>query len=994
MKDKSTSSEIRQWNYHDLMLHRIHEILLVASPYDAYILEEDGRLTEQILTEYLGMNLSYAPRVWRASTAARAMEMLSKRRYGLVITMLRISDMDPFSFGSQVKRKYPRIPIILLVYDSSELSYIKEEIHKSDIDKIFVWGGNAGVFPAIIKYIEDMKNVKRDVKKGDVRAIIVVEDNPAYYSRILPRIYSQIVQQTRALIDKSLNDAHRLLRLRARPKILLASSYEEAEKYFKKYHNNLLGIISDIRFPRKGELDANAGFKLAEWVRSIDPSVPILLQSTKDYLEEKANKLNVSFLSKKSKTLLQELSEFILNNFGFGDFEFRLPNGKVVAKASDLRELQMRLKTVPKKSIIYHAGKNHFSNWLAARGEFWMASKVRRVQTSDFENIEELRDFLIKAVDTTRQVRTAGRIVKYTGGPILSSATLIRVRNGSLGGKARGLAFANSMIGSSGLKEKFPEIIIRIPRVVVIGTDEFDDFMKKSDLWKFALEENDFRKIRQRFVQGNLSKKLKYFLKAFLKDVKYPIAIRSSGLLEDMQYQSLAGMYATYMLPNSSGSVKERIELLEQAIKLVFASMFSQEVKATIESSTHRLEEEKMAVIIQELVGQRFNNRFYPTFSGVAKNLNYYPVSYMNRAEGVVYVALGLGRTIAEGGKVLRISPKYPDILSQFYSTDAMLESSQNEFYALDMTKEQNLLKEGEENNLKIYSLADAESDGVLLHVGSVVTPEGIVRDSLSYPGVRIVTFARILKMKIFPLAELVQELLVIGNRELGCPVELEFACILNSNKTEKSEFSLLQIRPMASENYNRSYRIEEVKNDELICKSSIALGNGILNEIQNIICIKIDSFDISKSKEIANQIGELNSTFSKKQKYLLIGPGRWGTADSWLGIPVKWRQISKVKVIVEIGTKDLKPDPSFGSHFFQNVTSFRVGYLTVGYRSRNDFVDWNWLNVQKASHETKYIKLIKLDKPISVWIDGQTGQSIIIKPEFVDSVTHKSEVS
>lgn len=975
-----------EWNYHDLMLHRVHEILLVASPYDAYILEQDGRLTEQILTEYLGMNLSYAPRAWRASSAKEAMKLLSRQKFDLVIALLRIPDLDPVTFGSRVKEKHPHIPVILLVYDTTELAALQPHLHEDAIDKVFVWSGDAHVFPVIIKYVEDGKNVKRDIEKGDVRAIIVVEDNPRYYSIILPRIYSEVLYHTRALMDKSLNDAHRLLRLRARPKILLASSFEEAQEFVKICKNNLLGIISDIRFPRNGVLDDEAGFRLVKEVRKQDSHLPFVLQSTRAEAEPEVRALDVEFLNKRSEKLLQDLSDFIRENFGFGDFIFRYENGEVAAQASTFLELQKSLKTVPDESIVYHATRNHFSNWLAARGEFWIASRMRPVEISDFGSLDDLRAYLIDAIDTTRHVQRAGRVVEQSSDSFDASTNFMRFGGGSLGGKARGLAFAYSLIESEALDDRFPEVTIRIPRTVAIGTQEFGSFMQKNDLWDFALGSPDARELEDRFLSFSLSSDLIRFLKVYLKETKYPISVRSSGLLEDLQYHSLAGIYATYMLPNSSGPVSSRLKKLGDAIKLVYASTFSEEAKSTVEASSHRLEDERMAVIIQELVGQRNSNRFYPTFSGVVRSLNYYPVSYMKREEGIVYVALGLGRMIAEGGRTLCFSPRYPSILPQFYSPEAMLENSQMEFYALNLDKADAILDEGEEGNLDRYRLKEAEEDGVLRHVGSVLTKQdNIVRDSLSYPGIRLVTFANILKTRLFPLAEIVNTLLGIGRKALGCPVELEFACNLYSGQETKPEFCLLQIRPMIIDSFDQVIDIETRDREQLICRSTLALGNGRMEDIRDIIFVEPHPFDPAKSAIMAQQIGEFNREISASDRYLLIGPGRWGSADPWLGIPVKWGQISKAKVIVEVGTKDLGIDPSFGSHFFQNVTSFRLGYLTVDHRSRIDSIDWDWLSRIPAHRDLSFVKWVKLNDPVSVWIDGTSGNAIVVKPHAVD---------
>lgn len=974
------STKIRGWNYQDLMLHRVHEILIVASPYDAYILEEDGRLTEQILHEYLGMQLGYAPRAWQASTAAEALKMLSKQRFDLVITMMRISE-DPLSFGQQVKEKHPKIPVILLLYDSSELAHLPNPVPTNAIDKTFVWQGNSAVFPVIIKYIEDKKNIKRDIKKGDVRAIIVIEDNPQYYSLILPRIYSEILYHTRKLIDRSLNDTHRMLRQRARPKILLASDYEEAEKYFKKYRANLLGIISDLRFPKHGNLADDAGYQFTEWVREIDPTMPILIQSTNPKHEKKVKALKVEFLNKNSKTLLKDLREFIVNNFGFGDFVFRSLKGKEITRASDLLSLQEALLTVPDESLLYHASSNHFSNWLAARSEFSMASTMRPLQISDFDDVTEMRHYLVESIDKTRQIQRKGRVVEFTKSGFDPASTIMRIGSGSLGGKARGLAFANSLIAKSEFDEKFPEINIRIPKIAVIGTDEFDWFMQENSLWDYAMKTNDNHRIRRRFLKSKLSPELNEALRNYLENVNYPIAVRSSGLLEDAQYQSLAGMYSTIMLNNDERNITKRLKALYNAIKLVYASTFFQDPKSVLDYSAHHTEEEKMAIIIQEMVGQQYANRFYPNFSGVAQSVNCYPVSYMRRDEGIAYVALGLGKTIVEGGKSLRFSPKYPSILPQFYSPKATLENSQFEFFALEKGSMQNFDDIGEEGNLSEFSLKDAETDGTLKHIASVLSSEdNIIRDSLRTPGTRVITFANILKWKTYPLAEILTELLSLAEHALGCPAEIEFAGNIFTEKDKNNEFCLLQIRPMVSEHFGQNIVLEKIPDDQIFCRSNLSLGDGIIKNINDIIIVKPEHFDTTHTRKIAQEIENFNK--EANAPYMLIGPGRWGSADPWLGVPVVWNQISNAKIIAEIGMDELQIDPSFGSHFFQNVTSMRIGYFTIDHKKKADFIDWKWFNTQKIYKETQFLRWIKLDYSILVHIDGQTGLGICAKPQ------------
>ena len=970
-------------NFQDLMLHRVHEILLVASPYDAFILEEDGRLTQQILYEYIGMNLSYAPRVWHAKSASEAMDMLSHRKYDMVIVMMRIADMDPVTFGEKVKDLYPKKPVILLAFDPSEIKQLPEIGIEKSIDKIFIWSGNANVFPAIIKYYEDKRNIKRDYKIADIRCILVVEDNPRYYSTLMPLIYQIALKHARDLINKSLSDTDRLLLFRARPKIILVSNYEDAIHYYNKYQQNILGIISDVRFPKNNKLDKNAGVKLVEYIRQKDFNIPVLLQSTNPNHYKDAKKVNCTFIGKESETLLKDLDDFIVSNFGFGDFVFRDSRGNEITRANDLPELRKSLLKIHEKSLEFHASKNHFSNWLAVRGEFSLASDIRPVKISDFDTLEELRTYIIERIDIRIQAHLDGRIVQYSAASKYESLNFVRLASGSLGGKARGLAFMNNMLADNTFKKSYPNIQIRIPKVAVIGTDEFDSFMNDNKLWKIAFSKKKSDKsIINAFLKVSLSKKLTSTLSRYLSDVKFPIAVRSSSLLEDSQYQPLAGMYSTYMLPNSEKSKKQRLDQLTKAIKLVYASTYFKEPKSLIENSVHRHEEEKMAVVIMELIGKQHENRFYPTASGSAQSFNYYPISYMKREEGVAFLALGLGRAIAEGEKSLRFSPKYPGIIPQYYSVKSTITNSQNQFYALDLTKGKALLKHGEDENTTAYPLDLAEKDGELKWAGSVVSEaDNIVRDSLRLPGTRVITFPSILKWNTAPVTDLLTDILALGENALGCPVEIEFAINLHNDNTKENEFCLLQIKPMVIGGLDRIQEIDTIDKKDIICSSAVALGNGVIQNLRNIIIVDPDTFDSAHTQTIAQDIEHINKIMPKGEKFILIGPGRWGSADPWLGVPVNWDQISRAKVIVEVGMKDFPVDPSFGSHFFQNVTSMRIGYFTIDHKKKKDVLDMKWLRDQHVNSVTKYTKWIRLNDPVTVTIDGQTGEGVIIKP-------------
>ena len=872
-------------NFQDLMLHRIHEILLVASPYDAFILEEDGRLTQQILYEYLGMNLSYAPRVWHAKDATTGLRMLSDRSYDLVIVMMRISDMDPITFGEKVKNNYPDKPVILLAFDESEITTLPYERMKKTIDQVYIWSGNANVFPAIIKNIEDRMNLKRDYNIADIRSIIMVEDDPRYYSIILPLLYRTALKHARDLISKSFSDTDRLLLFRARPKIILTSTYEEAIEIYNQYRNNILGFISDVRFPKKGVMDSDAGLKLIKYIRNKDSDMPVLLQSTNSEHKKHAKKVNASFIDKNSTTLMQDLESFIINNFGFGDFIFRDRKRNEISRANNLKQFQKILKTIPSKTLRYHASRNHFSNWLAVRGELSIASNLRPIKISDFNNIEDLRKVILDHLESGVNTRSRRSLVQYNAESKGEDIDFVRLSTGSLGGKARGLAFAINLINESGLNKKFDKINLRVPKVAVIGTDEFDYFMNENNLWKIAFAKNKSDKsIINSFLKGSLSKELTKTLSKYLSTIRFPLAIRSSSLLEDSQYQPLAGMYATYMLPNSNKSKTTRLEELTKAIKLVYASTYLKEPKSLIEGSVHHHEEEKMAVIVMELVGKSHANRFYPSASGLAQSFNYYPVSYMKRKEGVAYLALGLGRTIAEGEKSLRFSPKYPGIIPQYFSVRSTIDNSQNQFYALDINKGMKLLKHGLEENTSLFDLNIAEKDGELDWSASVVSNEdNVVRDSLRFDGTRVITFPSLLKWKTLPITDLLLDLLKLGESSLGCPVEIEFAINMHDTEETLTDFCLLQIKPMVVGGLDRIQDFDSIQKKNILCKSSVALGNGLIENINNLIIVDPKNFDPSKTKLIAKQIEKINNELCNLEQYVLIGPGRWGSADPWL---------------------------------------------------------------------------------------------------------------
>jgi len=973
-------------NYQELILHRVHEILLVASEYDAFILEEDESLTEQILHEYVGMNLNYAPRVTRVSTASQAMRSLEKRSYDLVIVMIRISDMDPLTLGQKIKKNYPKKPLILLAFDESEIRQLPRDMSGS-IDSVFLWSGNANLFPAIIKHVEDKKNIKRDIQVGDVRVIILVEDNPRYYSTILPMMYKEIVFHAKTLLGSNFGNLDRTFYMRSRPKIMLAKDYEQGMRIFKKYQRNLIGVITDLRFPVRGSVDKNAGLKLAKKIREKEKSIPILIQTT-EITQDRTDDLTEHIIDKKSPFFLKKLKRFMTLNFGFGDFIFRMPDGSEISRAENLAGMIKTLETLPQESLEYHAKSNHFSNWLSARGYIKAANKFREFSNTKFRSVEGRRKRHIQTLRDVKKQRKIKPFVPFNVKSLHRVDSIMRIGKGSLGGKARGLAFANTSILTEKLRRKFPGISLRMPKTVVIGTDIFDEFMDKNNLWDLALSKSDNTKIENAFLKARLSRELILKLKDFIEKSEFPLAVRSSSLFEDSQYQPLAGMYATYMLPNSHKMKKERLSQLCEAIKRVFASTYFQDPKTLMNNIVGKHENEKMAIIIMEMIGKRHDDIFYPSISGVAQSFNYYPVSHMRRDEGVAFIALGLGRTIADGQRCLRFSPTHPTILPQFYSIESTIENSQNYFYALELNDGQNPMRQGLANNLHQLDLSVAEGHGELEWIASTVSPENnIIRDSLSYKGPRVLTFSPLLKWGEFPICDILNELLKVGRSALGCAVEIEFA--LNITAGGEDELCLLQIKPMVIGNLNTKRIDIKPKKQQLVCKSDLVLGDGLINDIKDIIFISPQTFDPSATQEIALEIEKINKKM--KDPYLLMGPGRWGSADPFLGVPVSWNQISSARVIVEYSHRDMDPDPSFGSHFFQNITSLHLGYFTL---NKTDVleIDWEWLYGQKQIHKTAHLHHVRLDESLYIDINGRKGTGFILKPIQIEDQMDERE--
>jgi CheY-like chemotaxis protein len=972
--------------FENLMPFRVRDILLVSSLYDSFILREDGRLNELLIGESLELNLQQIPGITQVSTGAEALAIArSNSRFNLIVTNLQVGDMDAARLAREVKKSGLDIPVVVLAYDYRELKNFVARNDVSDIERVFLWQGNVRMLIAIVKYIEDRRNAQHDTAAIGVPVILVVEDNIRYYSSFLPVIYTELITQSRRVIREGINVAHKLLRMRARPKILLASTYEEAAELVGKYEDYLLGVVSDIEFPRAGQMSAEAGFELARMIGEAVPDVPIVLQSSRTQFRARAHSEGLSFLRKRSPTLLSDLRRLLKEQFGFGDFVFRLPDRTEVGRAADLGALETALQEVPAESLGYHAQSNHFSHWLMARTEFVLAQKLRPRKVSDFASLEHLRRDLIASIADYRSEQSDVLIGDFSTTALASTdAFFLRIGNGSLGGKARGLAFMRHLLHKHRLPKQFPDVRITVPPAVVLATDIFDRFVAENNLGDFALHCSDDQEIEHRFLEAPLPPSVRDSLLEFLGEIRYPLAVRSSSLLEDSQYQPFTGVYETFMLANQERDLSVRLERLMEAIKRVYASTFSQHAKAYVRATPYRLEEEKMAVILQRVVGTVHGERFYPDFSGVVRSYNFYPAPPMKYEDGVAAVALGLGRAVVDGGKCLTFCPRYPRNIVQFSSVEDILTNSQSEFWALEMNHVAQREADAATNLREVrFGLDAAETDGTLYSVCSTYSADNhAVYDGVSRPGARIVTFAPVLKHEVFPLAPLLDQLMTIGEDAFGRPVEIEFAVRLPQRPGDAAEFGFLQIRPLVLSREGEELRMDEVDPGHLICQSSKVLGNGRVSGLCDVVMVDFHRFQRARSAEVARGVAHFNSKLSHEGRpYLLIGVGRWGSTEPWLGIPVAWDEISGARVIVEAGFRDFRVTPSQGSHFFQNLAAFQVGYFTVNPDAGEGFVDWEWLSSTPALEEDGCVRHVRFSGPMTVVMNGRTSQGMIFKP-------------
>lgn len=969
-------------SFDHLMKRRIQHVLLICSTYDAFILEEDGRINETIFQEYVSLNLRYPPVFFQVHSATQAFAVLENEKIDLVINMLSISDQDPIEVTRAIKKKYRSVPIVVLTPFSREVSQRLAKQDLSEVDHVFSWLGNTNILLAIIKLIEDKMNTHYDVRQVGVQCILLVEDSIRYYSSYLPSMYRIIFDQSKRFMTEGLNEHQMMLRLRGRPKILLATNFEQAISLYEMYKTNMLGMISDVSFNRGNTKDKLAGVKLSQIVKANDPYFPILLQSSDLSNERYAKELKVKFVHKYSKTLLHELTDFIREYLAFGDFKVMDPDlQEEIGRAADLQELQEQIYSIPDKSLKYHIDRNHFSKWLRARALFSLAQLFRQVDARDFDSLKGVRDFLYDAIARYRSDRGRGVIAKFNRAKYNEYIIFSRVGEGSLGGKARGLAFIDNIIKRHNLIYKFQGIELTIPRTVVLTTEVFTAFMVQNDLYAFALSNASDAEILDRFLHADLPEDTIEDLKVILQVIHTPMAVRSSSLLEDSHYQPFAGIYSTYMIPNT-GNEETRLDMLVQCIKSVYASVYYQASKAYMTATANVIDEEKMAIVLQEVCGNREGDYYFPFVSGVARSINFYPIAPEKAEDGVVNIAYGLGKFIVDGGVSLRFSPKYPNKIIQLSTTELILKDTQKEFLAINLNRESfipNVDDSAHIDHIRVREAADFRS--FKYAASTYVYQDDRVMEGIQPNGMKLVTFSKVLQHNLFPLARMVDDVLKIGAREMGKPVEIEFAVNFDPVSGHKT-FNLLQIRPIVDNKENLSIRVDDVQKSHCMVISENALGNGVYEHIRDVVYINPETFDAARSEEIALIIEQLNKQMIEaKRNYVLIGPGRWGSSDPWLGIPVKWSQISAARVIVEAGMQSYQIEPSQGTHFFQNLTSFRVAYFTVNHFNNQGYYDYWYLNDQKALYDDGLVRHVQFPLSMEVLVDGRRHFGLISLP-------------
>lgn len=969
-------------SFANLMNKRIYNVLLIATKYDAFMLEDDGRVDEQIFNEYTSLSLRYPPRFTLVTTEEEALAELKDRNFELIICMPNMDNRDIFAAATEIKIHYPNIPIVVLTPFSKEVSKRIANEDLSAIDYVFSWLGNAELLLAIIKLIEDKMNAPDDTASVGVQIILLVEDSVRFYSSALPHLYKFVLEQSQMFAKEALNDHQRTLRMRGRPKIKLARTYEEAVRIFNQYRDNMLGIISDMSFMHDGVKDPYAGYKFGQYVRKTGLIIPFVLESSEASNKVYAKELGASFIDKNSKSYPQDLRKKIMQRFGFGDFVILNPQTKEeIMRIKDLKDLQKKVFQIPDDSLVYHLSRNHFSRFFYSRAMFPPAEVLKRVDVSDYKDMDEARKLIFDLIVQYRRMKNSGVVAVYQKERFDEYSNFARIGDGSLGGKGRGLAFIGAMV------KRYPKLehdhfAVTIPKTVVICTDIFDEFMETNELYPVALSDVDDETILKYFLRASLPARLIEDLMAFFDVVKSPIAVRSSSLLEDSHYQPFAGIYSTYMVPKLEDKY-DMLRTLSDAIKAVYASVFYRDSKAYMTATSNLIDQEKMAIVLQEVVGNRYNDRFYPTISGVARSLNFYPIGNEKAEDGIANIALGLGKYIVDGGQTLRFSPRHPHNILQMSTMDFALRETQTRFYALDLKNLADQFSVDDSFNLLRLNLKDADADGSLKFIVSTYDPyDQVIRDGY-YPGGRkILSFVNVLQHEVFPLADTLDQILHVGQDEMGRPIEIEFAVNIDPQNLGFATFYLLQVRPIVDNKEVMEEDLTLVEQEDTILTSTSVLGHGIVTDVQDIIYVKTGAFCSSNNQSIAYDIEKMNRQFTGEEKnYVLVGPGRWGSSDSWLGIPVKWPHISNARVIVECGLENYRVDPSQGTHFFQNLTSFGVGYFTINPFKGDGWFDEGYLNSLPAVEETEYLRHVRFDKPVVIKMDGKKSLGVVLKP-------------
>ena len=975
--------------FKDLMQRRIFNVLLISSSYDAFMLEDDGRVEEQLFFEYMALNLSSPPRFTQVSDYETAFSHLIAKKYDLVIAMPGVDISETFVQAKKMKWLYPEVPIVVLTPFSREVSRRLANEDFGGVDYVFSWLGNVDLLLAIIKLLEDKLNAENDINEVGVQLILLVEDSIRFYSSVLPTLYKFLLRQSLIFSTEALNEHEKMMRLRGRPKVMLARTYEEAMELYEQYSKNILGVISDVSFTREGKKDSQAGIKLAKALRERDPYLPLIIESSEVENEKYVKDFQGTFIDKNSKKLPVDLGCAIMENFGFGDFIIKNPNtGEELLRIKNLKDLQNNIFYVPDESLFYHASYNDISRWLYSRAMFPIAEVMKMHRFTDISEAPAVRQLIIDLIVKYRKMKNRGVVAIFKRDRFDHYSNFARIGQGSLGGKGRGLAFIDSVIKNFPECDNFEGVTVQIPRTVVICTDIFDEFMEANNLYQIALSDAPDEEILQAFLAAHLPENLQDDFYALFEVVNRPLAVRSSSLLEDSHYQPFAGIYSTYMIPLLKNK-SEMLRLLCDAIKSVYASVFFADSKAYMTATRNIIDQEKMAIILQEVVGTDYGDVYYPSFSGVGRSLNYYPINDEKAEEGVAEVAVGLGKYIVDGGQALRFSPHHPDSVLQTSTLDLALRDTQTRFYALDMKNETPSFSVDDGFNIKKMRIQDAVANGSLKYMVSTYDHyDGVIRDSDYGEGRRVVTFANMLQHRCFPLANIVAFMLEQGQKAMQRPVEIEFAGIVdrdaNDDSERKGQVYWLQIRPMVDRKEMLDEDVANIAGESVLVRSENALGHGMMDNIKYVVIVKPERFSMSNNLVIAREIEKINRNFTQNnENYVLIGPGRWGSSDSALGIPVKWPHISAAKVIVETALKGNSIDPSQGTHFFQNLTSFGVGYFTVNEAKEGNICDMDYLNTMPVVEESENVKVVAFDESLVVAINGRKGIGAVLKPGY-----------